>query len=49
MRKIFINIFLVLIFCNFTNIVNAKVDGEGELYLSQSAVKNFIKYIKMKL
>ena len=35
---------LVLIFCNFTNIVNAKGDGEGELYLSQNAVKNFIKY-----
>ena len=48
MRKIFLHIFLVLIFCNFTNIVNAKGDGEGELYLSQNAVKNFIKYIKIK-
>ena len=48
MKKLSLYIFLVLVFCNFTNTANAKVDGEGELYLSQDVIKNFIKYIKVK-
>ena len=45
MKKLSLYIFLVLVFCNFTNTANAKVDGEGELYLSQDVIKNFINYI----
>ena len=48
MKKLFLYIFSILVFCNFTNTANAKVDGEGELYLSQDVIKNFIKYIKVK-
>ena len=47
MKKLSLYIFLVLIFCNLTNTVNAKVDGEGELYLSENTVKRFIEYIRM--
>tara|TARA_B100000795_G_scaffold39701_1_gene26123 strand:- start:73 stop:1287 length:1215 start_codon:yes stop_codon:yes gene_type:complete len=47
MKKLSLYIFLVLVFFNFTNIVNAKVDGEGELYLSEGVVKKFIKYIRI--
>jgi len=46
MRKLSLYILSVLLFCNFTNIVNAKVDGEGELYLSEGVVKKFIEYIQ---
>ena len=47
MRKLSLYILSVLLFCNFTNIVNAKVDGEGELHLSEGTVKKFIQYIRI--
>ena len=47
MRKLSLYILSVLLFCNFTNTVNAKVDGKGELYLSEGAVKKFIEYIRI--
>ena len=47
MKKLSLYIFLVLVFCNFTNTANAKVDGEGELYLSEGTIKKFIEYIRI--
>ena len=47
MKKLFLYIFSILVFCNFTNTANAKVDGEGELHLSEGTIKKFIEYIRI--